>query len=69
MEKKVLTKEQKKKIRELVEVLYDYQAQRIRTANRLGKKKDGELQDTDFPNIPIDEIPELVDILDNATEL
>lgn len=69
MEKKVLTKEQKKKIRELVEVLYDYQAQRIRTANRLGKKKDGEFQNTDFPNIPIDEIPELVDILDNATEL
>lgn len=38
-EVKVLTKEQKRKIRELVEVYYDYQDSRIRTANRLAVKE------------------------------
>ena len=66
---KVLTKEQKKKIRELVEVYYDYQDCRIGTSNRLAIKKDGEEQNKEFPQVPLKEIPEIVDILDNARDL
>ncbi len=66
---KVLTKEQKKKIRELVEVYYDYQDCRIGTSNRLAVKKDGEEQNKEFPQVPLKEIPEIVDILDNARDL
>ena len=68
-EVKVLTKEQKRKIRELVEVYYDYQDSRVRTANRLAVKKNGEEQKKDFPNLPLNQIPEIVDILDNSKEL
>ena len=66
---KVLTKEQKKKIRELVEVYYDYQDCRVGTSNRLAVKKDGEEQNKEFPQVPLKEIPEIVDILDNARDL
>ena len=66
---KVLTKEQKKKIRELVEVYYDYQDCRIGTSNRLAVKKNGEEQNKEFPQVPLKEIPEIVDILDNARDL
>ena len=66
---KALTSEQKKKIRELVEVYYDYQDCRIGTSNRLALKKDGEEQDKEFPQVPLGEIPEIVDILDNSKEL
>ena len=58
-EVKVLTKEQKRKIRELVEVYYDYQDSRVRTANRLAVKKNGEEQKKDFPNLPLNQIPEI----------
>ena len=68
-EVKVLTKEQKRKIRELVEVYYDYQDSRVRTANRLAVKKNGEEQKKDFPNLPLNQIPEIVEILDNSKEL
>ena len=66
---KALTNEQKKKIRELVEVYYDYQDCRIGTSNRLAMKKDGEEQNKEFPQVPLQEIPEIVDILDNARDL
>ena len=66
---KVLTKEQKRKIRELVEVYYDYQDCRIGTSNRLAIKKDGKEQNKEFPQVPLKEIPEIVDILDNARDL
>ena len=64
-EVKVLTKEQKRKIRELVEVYYDYQDSRVRTANRLAVKKNAEEQKKDFHNLTINQNHEIVDILDN----
>lgn len=69
METKKLTKEKKQKIRELVEVYYDYQSNRVRTGNRLAVKKDGAFQNKDLPIIPMEEIPELVDILDDSKDL
>lgn len=56
-------------LKKLVRIKYDYQEMRIRTSNRLALNKKEEPQQKEMANIPIEEIPELIDIKDTTKAL
>lgn len=54
------------RLRKLVQVAYDYQDLRIRTANRLSRKADGTDQNKDDAILPEQEIPQIIKVLERS---
>ena len=57
------------RLRKLVQVAYDYQDLRIRTANRLSRKADGTDQDKDDAILPEQEIPQIIKVLERSQSM
>lgn len=61
---------QSEKIRVMVKTMYDYQDMRVRTGNRLRKKKDGSEQKTEnMDAADMTEIPALIDVWQDTEEI